>query len=90
MPVSNTIRRHSALSPSLRSNGVNDRENFGNAVCGESALARVPTHKLLTRCVVNAIDFVLGNVAVNPLDGGPQVSQNTTGFLRHSLKLIWG
>jgi len=61
-----------------------------DAVRREAALSRVLTYGLFVRRDVDAVDLVGSDIAVYPLDPGPQVAKHTAGSLRDRLKLMRG
>lgn len=40
-------------------------------------------------CVVNAVNFVSGDIALYPLNIGTKFLQDTAGLLRYGLQLCW-
>src|SRR5580704_4495099 len=71
-PPARDLWRHGSLCRS----GIDDCLDLGNAVSGEASLAGVFANHFLVGRVVDAVDFVIGNVAMDPLDGGAKVAQN--------------
>ena len=53
---------------------IDDGPDLGDAVGGKAALACVFAHHLLIGRDVDAIDFVVRHVAVQPLNLGPKVA----------------
>jgi hypothetical protein len=45
-------------------------------------------HHLLVRCDVDAVDPVVRDVAVDPLDARPEMLQHAAGFLRDGHELV--
>src|SRR5579863_2879221 len=70
--------------------GIDDRGDLGNSICGEAALGGMFADQRLVGCNVDAVDFVLGHVAVNPLNFGTEFAQDAAGGLRDGLQLLWG
>src|SRR5206468_77935 len=58
-----------------------------NPVGRESALAGVLLDQLLVRGDVHAVNLVVGDVAVQPLDARAQPVQDAAGLLREGLKV---
>ena len=64
---------------------VDDVPHLRNAVRGEASLARVFAHHLFVGRDVDAVDLVVGDVALQPLNLGPEVAQHRAGLLRDGL-----
>src|SRR5271165_1030537 len=69
--------------------GIDDRRDLGNSICGEAALAGVFPDQGLVRSDIDAVDFVLGHVAVDPLNLGTEFAQDAAGGLGDGLQLLW-
>src|SRR5262249_38784762 len=67
---------------------VDDRFDFRDAVRRKSALLRVFADQCLAGRVVNAIDLVGGDVAVDPLNLRAEVLEHPAGFLRDGLESL--
>ena len=63
--------------------GVDDGLHFGDGVGWESALGRVFANELFVGGDVDAVDFVAGDVAMDPLNFGPSLRRlrRTSGRL---------
>lgn len=68
---------------------IDDRPNLRDAVGGETALLRVLPDSVFIRRDVDAVNFVVGNVAVNPLNLRAHVSQYAARLLGNGLQLLW-
>src|SRR5580704_6888955 len=68
--------------------GVDDAANLGDAVGGEAALAGVLADHLFVGRDVDAVDFVVGDVAMKPLDLGTEIAQDGAGFFSDGLRLL--
>ena len=68
-------------SPSFRGSWVYRSFDLGNAVGGKSTLFGMLPDHLLVRSDVDTVQFVVGNVAMQPLDFGAEISENTARFL---------
>src|SRR4051794_40570644 len=79
-----------ACSARLRRGRVDDRPDPRDAVGGEPALPGVLAHRLLVRREVHAVDLVVGDVALDPLDLRPHPPQDAAGLLRDGLELLGG
>src|SRR5215469_64943 len=64
--------------------------DFQDVVRREAALSRVLTYGLFIRRDIDAVDLVGSDIALYPLDLGPQVAKHTAGSLRDRLKLMRG
>src|SRR5205085_9685835 len=62
--------------------GVHHVAHFGHLVAGKSSALSMLTDHLLVGRAIDAVDLVVGNVAVHPLDLRPKVFQHRTGRLR--------
>src|ERR1039458_988181 len=60
---------------------IDHQLDFRNAVCGESALSGMLAHHFFVGRDVDTVNFVLSDVAVQPLDLRTQVVQHAAGFL---------
>src|SRR5271165_5739114 len=69
--------------------GIDDRGDLGDAIRGEAALGGVFADQGLVGCDVDAVDFVLGHVAVDPLNLGTEFAQDAAGGLGDGLQLLW-
>src|SRR5258708_4123765 len=67
------------ISRSARS-GIDDGPDLGNPVDGETALAGVLAHGLFVHGDVNAIELVVGDVALDPLHARAHFLQHVAGF----------
>jgi hypothetical protein len=67
---------------------IDDRTHLGDAVGGESAHLGVLAYCFFIRGDVDAVDLVVGSVALQPLDLWTQLAQDSTGCLRDSLQLF--
>src|SRR6516164_3993771 len=67
---------------------VDRGSNLGDIVRGEAALACMFANSVLVRGDVDAVDFVLGYIAVQPLHVRAQVLENAARFLRDGLQLL--
>ena len=70
--------------------GVDDGADPGYYVGREAALLGVLADEVLAGGVVDAIDFVISDVAVDPLDLRAEVAEDTTGGLRDGFELLGG
>src|SRR4029078_4518818 len=77
--------RASALLGGRRVDGAHD---LADAVGREAALGRVLAHHLLVRRHGDGGGLVARDVAVHPLDLGPQTLQHTAGLLGDTLQLL--
>src|SRR5215469_1760157 len=67
---------------------IDGGSNLGDIVRGEAPLACMFANSVLVRSDVNAVDFVLGHVAMQPLHLGAQVPENAARLLRNGLQLL--
>lgn len=72
----------------LRGCGINRRSNLRDAVGGKPALVGVLADRLFIRGYVDAVDIVVGDVALDPLNLRSHLSQNATRFLRYGMQLL--
>src|SRR3954453_578317 len=70
------------LSPLLRSRRVNRRADAGDLVRRETGGFGVLANEVLARRPVDAVDLVVGDVAVHPLNVRAEISNDGTGPLR--------
>jgi hypothetical protein len=68
---------------------VDDALYLGYSICREATLLGVLTHHLLVGSDVYTVDFVCGDVALQPLDLWTQVLEDATGGLGNALQLLW-
>lgn len=61
----------------FRCRRINNPPHLRNAICGKPALLRVLAHHCLVRGYVDAIDLVVGHVALVPLDLGAEILQDS-------------
>src|ERR1700722_5735431 len=71
----------------LADGGVDDRSYLGDAIGREAALLGMGANGGLVRRDVDAVDLVVGDVAVQPLDLGAQLTQHSARRLRDGLQL---
>src|SRR5262249_6019778 len=67
---------------------VDDGFHRRDAVCRKTTLLCVFADGFLARCIVDAIDLVVGDEALHPLDLWHQVVQHPTRLLRNRLQLL--
>lgn len=77
-----------AVESRFGSCGIDGRGDLGDSVCGETALGGVFPDQGLVGRDVNTVDFILGYIAVNPLNLGSEFAQNAAGGLGDGLKLL--
>src|SRR5260370_2361123 len=63
--------------------------DFRDLVSRKAALPRVFAYSVLIRSDIDAINLVLGYIAVQPLHLGTKISENAAGFLGDRLQLLW-
>lgn len=68
--------------------GIDGRADLRDSICGEAALGGVFADQSFVGCDVDAVDFVLGHVAVNPLNFRAKFAQHAAGGLRDGLELL--
>src|SRR5271166_5834335 len=73
---------------SLRGRGIDDRSDLGNTIRREASLAGMFADELLVGRIVDAVDLVIGDIAVHPLNLGAEVLEYTARFLRDALQLF--
>ena len=66
---------------------IDHRPDPGDAVGGEARRFRVLADQLLARRAVNAVDLVVGDVGMDPLDFRPELAENRAGALRRTLEV---
>src|SRR5579884_1554321 len=69
---------------------IDDSAHFGNAVGRKSSLPGMLPDHLGIRSDVDAVDFVIGDVALHPLNLRTEVAQHGAGLLRNLLQLLGG
>lgn len=72
----------------FRGCGVDGGADLGDLIGREAALFGVLEDGSFVGGDVDAVDFVVGNVAVKPLDLGAEVAENAAGSLGDGLELI--
>src|SRR3954469_22354555 len=73
----------------FRCSGINYRLDFRDLVGRKISLAGVFSYHLLIGRDVDAVNLVIGYVAMDPLNLRAEFAEYSTGFLRDSLKLVW-
>jgi hypothetical protein len=71
----------------LRSCWVDQGFDFVDGVGGEAALGGVVADGLFVGGDVDAVDLVLGDVALDPLNFGAHVAEDAAGLLRNCLEV---
>src|SRR5215204_3766584 len=71
----------------LRGGRVDNRFNLRDVVCRKAAAPRVLVDHFFTRRDVDAIEFIIRDVTLNPLNLRSHLIQNVAGSLRHRLQL---
>lgn len=74
----------------FRGGRINNVAHFGNAVDGEATLCGVLTDELLVGRIIDAIDFVVRDVALDPLDLWAHLDEYITRFLGNGLEFLSG
>lgn len=72
----------------FRGCGIDHVLDLGDPIGGEAALLGVFADHFFVGRNIHAVDFVSRNVAVYPLNLGPQFPQDAAGRLRNSLELF--
>src|SRR5438105_15016793 len=75
---------------SLRRGRINHRAHLRDAIGREAALFGVLAHGLFIGRDVDAIDLVVGDVTLHPLDLWAHAAQHSARFLRDALQLRFG
>src|SRR3546814_3829646 len=70
------------------SSDVCSSDLLGDAVGGEARGLGMPPDEILARRAVDAVDLVVGNVAMDPLDFRAQVPQHAARALRRALEVV--
>src|SRR5208337_3663297 len=70
--------------------GIEDRTDSRNGICRESALLSVLANCFLIRGDVDAVNLVVGDKALDPLNAGPNGLHHRAGLLRDGVQLIRG
>src|SRR5580658_5734231 len=65
--------------------GIDDAADLRDAVGREAALARMLPYHLLVGRDVNAVNLVVGDVALQPLDLRAEIGEHRAGLLRDGL-----
>src|SRR5579863_5781730 len=65
--------------------GIDNAFYFRDRIGRETALPGVFANDLLVGCVVDAVDLVAGDVAVDPLNFGAELTQDSAGSLGDGL-----
>src|SRR5579872_1735230 len=68
--------------------GIDDGLNLGDRIGRESTLSSMLANQLFVGRVVDAVDFVAGDVAMDPLNFGSEFAQDSAGRLGDGLQLI--
>ena len=61
--------------------GIDHRGDLGDPIRGETALAGMLSYQSFIGSDVDAVDFVLGYVALNPLDFWAKFAEDSAGCL---------
>src|SRR5690349_14506227 len=59
-------------------------------VARKASAARMLADHIFVRCPVDAVELVVGDVAVDPLDLGPELPEDVAGCLGSHLDVFWG
>src|SRR5229473_7729788 len=76
------IDRRSMANSVLRSCGVNNGFDLGDLICWEPTETSMLKHQLLIRSDVDAIELVVGHIALNPLNLRSHLVQHIAGSHR--------
>src|ERR1035438_8899272 len=74
----------------FRSGGVNHRFDFRDGIHGKLTTTGVLTNDFSVGGDIDAIDLVVRNITLHPLNLRPQRLHNTTGRLRNYSELLRG
>src|SRR5688500_12392973 len=66
---------------------IDDAADLADLVCRKAAALCVLANDVLVGCAVDAVDLVVRDVAVNPLNFGPQLAKHGTAGLRRALQV---
>src|SRR5215469_1076192 len=80
------LQMRKAAQRLFRSGWIDHTAHFRDAVCREAATGGMFAHRGFIRRDVNAIDFVVGHEAFQPLDLWTELTQHGTRFLRNGVQ----
>src|SRR3954469_15755358 len=84
-----TPLRELSTDPTLLGGGrIDRRADLRNAVSGEAGRLGVLPDQILARRAVDAIDLIVGDVGMDPLDLGPELAQHAARALRGALQIV--
>src|SRR4029078_4639202 len=86
-------RRHESLRPDaerlLRRRRIDDVADLADLVRWKAAALRMLADDVFVRCAIDAVDLVVGDVAVDPLDVRAKVRRNGATRLGRTLEIGW-
>src|SRR6266404_5921679 len=81
-------RPRASIRLALRRCRIDDRLYFGDAIGREAPLLGMVAHHLFIWRDVDAINLVVGDIALQPLNLWPEISEHSARFLRDRLQLV--
>ena len=80
--------RRSIRASSLRRSRIDDGLYLGDLVCGKPALAGVLFYHPFVRGDIDAINLVIRDITLDPLNSRPHLVEHSAGLLRYGLQLF--